>query len=186
MDDLETARTEIARLTAEVERLRDNIEADRAVRSLARMNDEAKIARLEEALREITRMSSTTKLRNVARAALAPASEAGEWERLDTALLVPGRASLPPSEWRCSCTNEERDSECARHPSCGECGEATTHPVDACAEHAPIATAPKPVEACATCAGTRRVADPMAVTGGARYRDDVPCPDCAATKESSK
>lgn len=50
-------------------------------------------------------------------------------------LLVPNRVSLPPSEWKCSCTREERDSKCYRHPSCAECGEATTHPVEACVEH---------------------------------------------------
>ena len=46
----------------------------------------------------------------------------------------------------------------------------------------PPVPAPKPVEACATCDGTREVTEyPQ---DEPHYR--VPCPDCAATKESSK
>lgn len=62
-------------------------------------------------------------------------------EDANQVLLVPGLVSLPENELRCSCDQEQGDSECARHPTCGECGRLTTHPVGTCELHAPLDTA---------------------------------------------
>lgn len=58
-----------------------------------------------------------------------------------------------PTNTQCSCTFEERDSACAVHPSCEECGESTSRMVRTCAEHmtAPGKDGGRPALACSRC-----------------------------------
>lgn len=57
-------------------------------------------------------------------------------ERL-RAIAAPRVVASPPRP-RCSCTHEAGDSRCDAHPTCSECGAASSRPVDGCEACCPL------------------------------------------------
>jgi len=53
------------------------------------------------------------------------------------------RAAAEPEAKACLCHQEIGDNQCPHHPTCDECGEATTRGVSSCMEHMTVEAQPK-------------------------------------------